>query len=135
MTFSKPTFAGIQLDLATDKYEATLLVSRPSSPGQVETAETASTARFRSNDTNLLGGRGTIQLGDFVKLGATYVNAFNSSTKGQAFEGNPLKGTLTEGQNNADITRIEVRLSDDSCLLYTSPSPRDKRQSRMPSSA
>ena len=23
----------------------------------------------------------------------------------------------------------------DSCLLYTSPSPRDKRQSRMPSSA
>ena len=25
--------------------------------------------------------------------------------------------------------------SDSSCLLYTSPSPRDKRQSRMPSSA
>ena len=24
---------------------------------------------------------------------------------------------------------------DDDCLLYTSPSPRDKRQSRMPSSA
>ena len=24
---------------------------------------------------------------------------------------------------------------DDRCLLYTSPSPRDKRQSRMPSSA
>jgi hypothetical protein len=47
-------------------------------------------------------------------LGATYVNAFNSTTKGQAFEGNPFKGTLTEGQNNADITRIEVRLSDDS---------------------
>ena len=32
-----------------------------------------------------------------------------------------------------------VRLPDDTtgntCLLYTSPSPRDKRQSRMPSSA
>ena len=25
--------------------------------------------------------------------------------------------------------------NDDDCLLYTSPSPRDKRQSRMPSSA
>ena len=25
--------------------------------------------------------------------------------------------------------------NDDTCLLYTSPSPRDKRQSRMPSSA
>ena len=34
---------------------------------------------------------------------------------------------------------IEVKLNDklifSSCLLYTSPSPRDKRQSRMPSSA
>ena len=26
-------------------------------------------------------------------------------------------------------------IATDSCLLYTSPSPRDKRQSRMPSSA
>ena len=26
-------------------------------------------------------------------------------------------------------------LNEDICLLYTSPSPRDKRQSRMPSSA
>ena len=26
-------------------------------------------------------------------------------------------------------------IQTDSCLLYTSPSPRDKRQSRMPSSA
>ena len=26
-------------------------------------------------------------------------------------------------------------LKDEGCLLYTSPSPRDKRQSRMPSSA
>ena len=32
-----------------------------------------------------------------------------------------------------DIARIPVMI--DSCLLYTSPSPRDKRQSRMPSSA
>ena len=114
MTFSKPSFAGMQFDYATDKYEATFLISRPSSPGQVETAQTSSTARFRSNDTNLLGARGTIQVGDFVELGATYVNAFNSTTKGQAFEGNPFKGTLTEGQNNGDISRIEVRLSDDS---------------------
>ena len=32
---------------------------------------------------------------------------------------------------------FEYRLYDDDdiCLLYTSPSPRDKRQSRMPSSA
>ena len=30
---------------------------------------------------------------------------------------------------------IVVSDRDDNCLLYTSPSPRDKRQSRMPSSA
>ena len=28
-----------------------------------------------------------------------------------------------------------LRVGFDTCLLYTSPSPRDKRQSRMPSSA
>ena len=28
-----------------------------------------------------------------------------------------------------------TRKKHDACLLYTSPSPRDKRQSRMPSSA
>ena len=116
MTFSKPTFAGIQLDLATDKYEATFLASRPSSPGAVGSLTATSTGggRERSNDTNLVGGRGTVQVGDFVKLGATYLSAFNAQTKGQAFEGNPFKGTLTEGQNNADVSRIEVRLSDDS---------------------
>ena len=30
---------------------------------------------------------------------------------------------------------IRVRRNSNPCLLYTSPSPRDKRQSRMPSSA
>ena len=31
--------------------------------------------------------------------------------------------------------RQQLSPQDHSCLLYTSPSPRDKRQSRMPSSA
>ena len=30
---------------------------------------------------------------------------------------------------------LDLRLGYKACLLYTSPSPRDKRQSRMPSSA
>ena len=34
----------------------------------------------------------------------------------------------------ADVVLFCVKLYD-TCLLYTSPSPRDKRQSRMPSSA
>ena len=32
-------------------------------------------------------------------------------------------------------SRIRYAGLGDTCLLYTSPSPRDKRQSRMPSSA
>ena len=35
-----------------------------------------------------------------------------------------------------DLSQFKIVLADNnSCLLYTSPSPRDKRQSRMPSSA
>ena len=34
-----------------------------------------------------------------------------------------------------DVPTQEAITSDNVCLLYTSPSPRDKRQSRMPSSA
>ena len=49
----------------------------------------------------------------------------------------------SEGQKNDLIAKVLTHLdvidfdleSIDGCLLYTSPSPRDKRQSRMPSSA
>ena len=33
------------------------------------------------------------------------------------------------------ILKEKLTLNNEICLLYTSPSPRDKRQSRMPSSA
>ena len=39
-----------------------------------------------------------------------------------------------ETENRTDLTESEIAEVRD-CLLYTSPSPRDKRQSRMPSSA
>ena len=57
---------------------------------------------------------------------------------------------LLEGEAGIGKTALAIALSElyetnlirlqcyeglDSCLLYTSPSPRDKRQSRMPSSA
>ena len=37
--------------------------------------------------------------------------------------------------DGADWYPLDVRDASEACLLYTSPSPRDKRQSRMPSSA
>ena len=44
--------------------------------------------------------------------------------------------TKVPQQNNIEIIQgVEISVSWDPCLLYTSPSPRDKRQSRMPSSA
>ena len=58
------------------------------------------------------------------------------------FENNMVKLDLNENyQGNfkgqkASIPHIIVQLVNRNiCLLYTSPSPRDKRQSRMPSSA
>ena len=46
---------------------------------------------------------------------------------------------LFQDEVRAEAERIErgdqVTVSTDGCLLYTSPSPRDKRQSRMQSSA
>ena len=43
-------------------------------------------------------------------------------------------GYLGIGTDNPS-RRLDLHESSSSCLLYTSPSPRDKRQSRMPSSA
>ena len=80
-------------------------------------------------------------LGDSaVGLGAQNANSEPSG----AFTGETSVGMLTDvgcqyvilghserrnifGESNEDVNR--------NCLLYTSPSPRDKRQSRMPSSA
>ena len=44
------------------------------------------------------------------------------------------EGNLT-AKGNVEIHYKENILKANDCLLYTSPSPRDKRQSRMPSSA
>ena len=45
--------------------------------------------------------------------------------------------TQLEDNTQADDTQSDddVTASADSCLLYTSPSPRDRQKSRMPSSA
>ena len=52
--------------------------------------------------------------------------------------GNPhkkLKAIHIAGTNGKGSTAHILSAILQSCLLYTSPSPRDKRQSRMPSSA
>ena len=110
LTFSKPRFNGIQLDAATDKYAGTLLLSRASSPisGGVSTPDR------RTSATNLVAGRMTAQVGDFVTVGGTLVNAHNSRSTLGAFSGNSFKGTLAEGQGGSPVTAIALILSDDS---------------------
>ena len=45
------------------------------------------------------------------------------------------RGKMTQEQADEVLARIKTTADPKDCLLYTSPSPRDKRQSRMPSSA
>ena len=80
-------------------------------------------------------------LGLFEKYGAITVNAaiseaFNSG-RSRALAGlaNLPQGefTIEEEQDNGKLWRATITIS--ACLLYTSPSPRDQRGSRMPSSA
>ena len=47
------------------------------------------------------------------------------------------KDTIIQNSNlgNEDIVIKTITTQGDHCLLYTSPSPRDRQKSRMPSSA
>ena len=45
------------------------------------------------------------------------------------------EGTRDTSENSVDSVVTSTASSSNTCLLYTSPSPRDQRGSRMPSSA
>ena len=49
-------------------------------------------------------------------------------------EDEDVMGTVTEWTTDMDVEEEGVAV-DNVCLLYTSPSPRDRTRSRMPSSA
>ena len=68
--------------------------------------------------------------GDLSSIKETILIAKDYNVKIGAHPSYPDK--LNFGREELDISDNELI---DSCLLYTSPSPRDKRQSRMPSSA
>ena len=110
LTFSKPRFNGVQLDFAADKYSATVLASRVSDPSIVAT----NTPNRMTYLTSLIGGRATVQVGDFITLGGTLVNARNSNTSLDMFDSNFLAGNLTAGQSGAPVNVVAVVLSDDS---------------------
>ena len=112
LTFSKPTFNGIQWDFLSDKYALTAIASRASDPAQRLTEETQPPSPA-TDHANLIGFRGTAQLGDLVRVGGTYVNVFTGKSIDD-WADNSLKGRLTTAQNSARVRQITIKLSDDS---------------------
>jgi len=112
LTFSKPSFNGLQWDFLTDKYGFTLVASRTSWPAQAVGTELAAGTNV-TNSSRFLGFRGVAQVGDFLKVGANYVTAHNWRNDYDLSESS-LKGVLTEGQNRDYIEKVVIRLSDDS---------------------
>ena len=99
----------------------------------------------------LFGESGTVEGGSTVTVAPTnrtgaYVDLGKNPLLGGPFGGAPFEllpattNMLTDPTNATTPLRIALPFFDNfsftnACLLYTSPSPRDKRQSRMPSSA
>ena len=112
LTFSKPTFNGLQWDFLSDKYGLTFLGSRLNAPGTTAINDAAGPSTLE-NTTRFLGARGVAQVGDFAKLGMTWVNASNTSSE-LSLGDNSLKGVLTGPQNAGNVERVIIRISDDS---------------------
>ena len=80
-------------------------------------------------------------IGGGFPIGAVLMNkkvasGMTAGTHGSTFGGNPL--AMTVGNTVMDIIsnkKFMKNVKSISCLLYTSPSPRDRTRSRMPSSA
>ena len=78
----------------------------------------------------------------FVRQLLIKYNIKETTTQRQAKNGTrefefPVPARKYHAMNKLVISKERLRLAcfTTGCLLYTSPSPRDKRQSRMPSSA
>ena len=110
MIFSKPRFDGVQFDLATDRYETTLVYSRISSPGGSTTGDLEVP---RTNNTTLLGGRFGVGLADNIKVALHFINSHQSNTLSDKLAGNPFAGALTVAQNKT-VNFIQLVLRDDS---------------------
>ena len=95
----------------------------------------SSLAEFRDS---LLNGRSGIQDYEIRYFGKTVAGICDFDVKRHQSRRDARRGTRA-GSVGIYCAREAIASSgldwDNVCLLYTSPSPRDKRQSRMPSSA
>lgn len=103
LTFNKPRFNGVRLDYATERYQASLLLSRPSNPDE----------EAQTNSTTVMGSHIEFQTEPGLTFGLTYLNAHNVLTQVEFNEGNPLHGILTSLENEP-LDKLWVRIRDDS---------------------
>ena len=75
--------------------------------------------------------------GDFdpTVINGGIIHAYGSNARMGQGEWMVVEADESDGSFNRLPATIAIVTNIDPCLLYTSPSPRDKRQSRMPSSA
>ena len=80
--------------------------------------------------------RAPLALAGTTRPGGSYYPAFMDLVRDQLNNSYPPKALASQGLRIFTTLKpiVQDRLQD-SCLLYTSPSPRDQRGSRMPSSA
>ena len=71
-------------------------------------------------------------ISDNVMGGISEVNFYEVEEGEEKFY--RLEGTVSTANNGGFIQSV-IRYPFNACLLYTSPSPRDRQKSRMPSSA
>ena len=75
----------------------------------------------------------SISQGGYGIISKDFSNLMDNINKGRPLE-KELRALLKKAETDG-YKRVINTMLNNVCLLYTSPSPRDKRQSRMPSSA
>ena len=88
------------------------------------------------------GGIGSVISKSFAEQGAKVIVHYNNSKDNaekiaKEIGGVAINADLTDAKQSEDLfdSIISKEGKIDVCLLYTSPSPRDRQKSRMPSSA
>ena len=76
-----------------------------------------------------------IFLFSFVAIAATKQDIYRKIKDSQRTINNVYKYLITHYVDDIDLEKFTKMSIDNICLLYTSPSPRDRQKSRMPSSA
>ena len=87
--------------------------------------------RFRGGFPEKIGGWASLSLTPFLGVCRSLWNWITLNQYNLLGIGTHLKFYVENGGTYNDITPIRIT----TCLLYTSPSPRDRQKSRMPSSA